>query len=165
VNGVDEETTADDPAARCSAARSSWRRVSVTSWRLGSPGAGGPATGTVESVRFFRQGLLDDLADPKMAALFLSLLPAVLPRGQASWAGFVLLGALCCALAFLWLTGYALLLDRARQLFGLQRVCGALDAISGGVLVGLGVGSPGGSGRAGRAGRRRSDGDDVDELF
>ncbi len=91
------------------------------------------------SVRSFRQGLLNDLANPKMAAFFLSLLPQFVPNGQASWAGFVLLGALFCALTFLWLTGYALLLDRARQFFGRQRVRRTLDAISGGVLVGFGV--------------------------
>jgi threonine/homoserine/homoserine lactone efflux protein len=89
--------------------------------------------------RALRQGLVSNLANPKMAAFFLSLLPQFVPAGQGSFAGSLALGALFCLMTFGWLTGYGLAVDRARRLFDRSRVRRALDALTGGLLVAFGV--------------------------
>lgn len=86
-----------------------------------------------------RQGLVSNLANPKMAAFFLSLLPQFVPAGEGSFAGFLLLGALFCVLTFGWLSGYSVAVHGARRLFDRSRVRRTLDALAGGVLVAFGV--------------------------
>lgn len=87
--------------------------------------------------RALRQGLVSNLANPKMAAFFLSLLPQFLPAG--GFAGFLALGALFCLLTFLWLAGYSVAVHGARRLFDRSRVRRALDALAGGLLLAFGV--------------------------
>ena len=89
--------------------------------------------------RALRQGLVSNLANPKMAAFFLSLLPQFVPAGEGSFAGFLLLGVLFCLLTFLWLGGYSVAVHGARRLFDRSRVRRTLDALAGGLLVAFGV--------------------------
>lgn len=89
--------------------------------------------------RALRQGMVSNLANPKMAAFFVSLLPQFVPVGQGSFAGNLALGALFCVMTFGWLTGYSLAVDRARRLFDRSRVRRALDSLTGGLLVAFGV--------------------------
>ena len=49
-------------------------------------------------------GILSNLANPKMVAFFLSLLPQFLPAGVPSLVGFLALGSLFCLLTFGWLS-------------------------------------------------------------
>ena len=60
---------------------------------------------------------MSNLANPKMVAFFLSLLPQFVPPGVPPVTAFVLLGLLFCLLTFGWLSLYAVALDRARALF------------------------------------------------
>jgi threonine/homoserine/homoserine lactone efflux protein len=94
----------------------------------------GPALGPG---RALRQGLVSNLANPKMAAFFLSLLPQFLPPG--GFAGFLGLGALFCLMTFLWLAGYSVAVHGARRLFDRSRVRRTLDALTGGLLLAFGV--------------------------
>ena len=83
----------------------------------------------------YRQGLLSNLGNPKIAVFFTSLLPQF-------GAGFVQLaafGMLFCGMGALWLTGYALVVARARGVMLRPRVRRALDAITGIALLGFGV--------------------------
>lgn len=89
--------------------------------------------------RALRQGLVSNLANPKMAAFFLSLLPQFGPAGQGSFAGNLALGSLFCLMTLGWLTGYSLAVDGARRLFDRSRVRRLLDALTGGLLVAFGV--------------------------
>jgi RhtB (resistance to homoserine/threonine) family protein len=89
--------------------------------------------------RALRQGLVNDLANPKMAAFFLSLLPQFVTKGTTEPLQLLGLGALFCLMTFLWLCCYALLIDRARRLLQRNRVRRAIDAVAGGVLVAFGV--------------------------
>ncbi|HWJ52283.1 MAG TPA: LysE family translocator, partial [Propionibacteriaceae bacterium] len=52
-----------------------------------------PVSAQLTPGRAFRQGLLSNLANPKMAAFFLSLLPQFVPAGPGSLAWSLLLGA------------------------------------------------------------------------
>lgn len=87
-----------------------------------------------------RQGLLSNLANPKMAAFFLSLLPQfVSPSAGSSFVPFALLGLLFCLMTFGWLSIYTLAIHRLGGFLQRSRVRRALEAVTGTVLVGLGV--------------------------
>ena len=85
----------------------------------------------------YRQGLATNLANPKIAVFFTSLLPQFAPDG--AFVQVLGLGLLFCAMGLVWLTGYALAVDRASGLLRRPLVRRALDAVTGVVLVALGL--------------------------
>lgn len=87
----------------------------------------------------FRQGLISNLANPKMVAFFVSLLPQFIPSGWSPFLGFLSLGAAFCLLTFLWLSLYAVALERARSILTRPVIRKTLDVVAGTVLVALGV--------------------------
>jgi threonine/homoserine/homoserine lactone efflux protein len=84
----------------------------------------------------FRQGLLSNLGNPKMAIFFTSLLPQF---GGASFTALLALGFLFCSMTFTWLTGYAFAVAKAGDLLRRSALRRALDAVVGVVLVALGL--------------------------
>jgi threonine/homoserine/homoserine lactone efflux protein len=80
----------------------------------------------------YRQGLVSDLGNPKMAAFFTSLLPQF---GTSFWS-MLALGLVFCALTWLWLVVYATAFARLRAS---RRVRRTIEAVTGTVLVALGV--------------------------
>jgi threonine/homoserine/homoserine lactone efflux protein len=84
----------------------------------------------------YRQGLVSNLGNPKMAIFFTSLLPQF---GGTSFAALLALGLLFCSMTFVWLTGYALVVAKAGDFLRRSAVRRALDAIVGLVLVALGL--------------------------
>jgi RhtB (resistance to homoserine/threonine) family protein len=90
------------------------------------------------SSRAFRQGVLSNLGNPKMAVFFPSLLPQFVdPQHFAVQA--LALGALFALMTVSWLTAYAAVVARAGDLLRRTGVRRALEAATGAVLVGLGV--------------------------
>jgi RhtB (resistance to homoserine/threonine) family protein len=87
----------------------------------------------------FRQGLLSNLANPKIAVFFTGLLPQFVSAREPILEPFLLLGGLFVLMTVVWLSGYALLAVRASALLGRPRVRATLDRVTGVVLVGLGV--------------------------
>jgi threonine/homoserine/homoserine lactone efflux protein len=83
------------------------------------------------------QGLLSNLGNAKMAVFFTSLLPQFAPHG--SFAELFALGAVFCALTLTWLSGYALAVSRASELLHRSGPWRAIEALTGAVLVALGV--------------------------
>lgn len=82
----------------------------------------------------YRQGVISNLGNPKMAVFFASLLP----QFGSSFPALLALGLLFCLLTFAWLTFYAAAVSRlARLLSGAVRR--ALDAVTGIVLLALGL--------------------------
>jgi threonine/homoserine/homoserine lactone efflux protein len=88
--------------------------------------------------RALRQGVLNNLGNPKMAVFFASLLPQFAPEGSGAFLALLALGLLFCSLTLAWLTLYALAVARARR-FLVGPVRRALDAITGIVLVAFGI--------------------------
>jgi threonine/homoserine/homoserine lactone efflux protein len=84
----------------------------------------------------FRQGLLSNLGNPKMAVFFTSLLPQF---GGASFVALLALGLVFAAMTLVWLSGYASVVERAGDVLRRGRVRRALDAVTGSVLVALGL--------------------------
>ena len=94
--------------------------------------------GRVRGTRGFRQGVLSNLGNPKMAVFFTSLLPQFAPGGTASFVGLFLFGLLFCALTLAWLSLFAFAVAKARRVLT-GRVRRVLDAITGVVLVAFGI--------------------------
>ena len=94
--------------------------------------------GWVRPGRGLRQGVVSNLANPKMAAFFPSLLPQF--TSAEGGAGPVLaLGLVFCLMTFAWLALYSVVVDRARVVLRRARVRRALDGLSGLVLIGFGT--------------------------
>jgi threonine/homoserine/homoserine lactone efflux protein len=85
--------------------------------------------------RAFRQGLLSNLGNPKMAVFFMSLLP----QFATSFSTGLALGLVFCAMTFVWLTGYAVAVAKAGHVLRRPRVRRALDRVTGAVLVAFGL--------------------------
>ncbi len=94
---------------------------------------------TLGSGHAFRQGLVSNLLNPKIAVLFSSLLPQFVGDASSPLAALLALGGLFNVLGIVWLTSYALAVSRGRAVLQRPRVRAALDAASGVVLVALGV--------------------------
>jgi threonine/homoserine/homoserine lactone efflux protein len=87
----------------------------------------------------FRQGLVSNALNPKIAVFFTSLLPQFVSHGSSALVDLLALGALFNVIGIVWLTAYAVAAARGRAVLQRPRVKAALDALSGIVLVGLGV--------------------------
>jgi threonine/homoserine/homoserine lactone efflux protein len=85
----------------------------------------------------FRQGALSNLGNPKMAVFFTSLLPQF-ARGGA-FLDLLALGLLFALLTVTWLTAYTLAVERASGVLRRPAIRRALDAVTGLVLVTLGL--------------------------
>ena len=87
----------------------------------------------------FRQGLISNLANPKIAVLFTGLLPQfVTPHGPVALK-LLVLGLIFNVMGFTWLTTYAFLAARGRGLLTRPRPRQLLDRFSGIALIGLGA--------------------------
>jgi threonine/homoserine/homoserine lactone efflux protein len=91
------------------------------------------------AARAFRQGLASDLANPKMAVFFTSLLPQFAPDRAGAFAILCGLGLVFCVLTFLWLTLYAIAAARAADFLGRPRIRRALEGVIGVVMIALGL--------------------------
>jgi threonine/homoserine/homoserine lactone efflux protein len=83
----------------------------------------------------FRQGALSNLGNPKMAVFFSSLLP----QFGSSFAELLALGLLFCCMTLTWLSAYAVVVARAGDVLRRPAVRRAIDAVTGAVLVVLGL--------------------------
>jgi threonine/homoserine/homoserine lactone efflux protein len=106
---------------------------------------GGDAKGNVVlphglgRIAAYRQGVLSNLGNPKMAVFFSSLLPQFISPGHASFGTLLMLGLVFNAMTLTWLTGYALLVRRVGDVLRRDRVRRSMEAVTGLVLVGLGL--------------------------
>jgi threonine/homoserine/homoserine lactone efflux protein len=86
----------------------------------------------------YRQGLLSNLSNPKMAVFFIALLPQF-TGPQPTFVGVVGFGLLFCSLTLAWLSAYAFAVAKAGDALRRARVRRLLDGLMGGVLVALGL--------------------------
>jgi RhtB (resistance to homoserine/threonine) family protein len=98
-----------------------------------------PTGSTFSALGGFRQGLLSDLANPKIAAFFTSVLPQFAGSGHSVLVPFLLMGGLFVLMTVLWLCAYALVAVRASELLRRRRVSAAIDRLSGAILIGFGI--------------------------
>jgi threonine/homoserine/homoserine lactone efflux protein len=113
----------------------------IGAWRGAVPVAvtGTQARRALAPVAAFRQGIINDLGNPKMAVFFASVLPQFAPVGQGMLSGLVALGLVFSVLTFVWLTAYAALVSAAGSLLARSGVRRTIEAVTGTVLVALGL--------------------------
>ena len=85
--------------------------------------------------RAFRQGLLSNLGNPKMAVFFTSLLP----QFGSSFASLLTLGLLFCSLTLAWLSVYSFAVARAGDLLRRPKIRRSLDALTGTLLAAIAI--------------------------
>ncbi len=93
----------------------------------------------LDRIAAYRQGVLSNLGNPKMAVFFSSLLPQFIAPGHASFATLLMLGIVFNAMTLTWLTGYALVVKRVGDVLRRDRVRRSMEAVTGLALVGLGL--------------------------
>ena len=87
----------------------------------------------------FRQGLVSDLGNPKMAVFFASVLPQFAEPGVGMFSALALLGFVFALLTFTWLAFYSVMLSALGALFQRPRIRRSFEGIMGAVLIGLGL--------------------------
>ena len=95
--------------------------------------------GSLPGRRAYRQGVISNLGNPKMAVFFTSLLPQFAPTGGGAFAVLLALGLVFCLLTLVWLSAYAVVVASVGDVLRRSSVHRALDAATGAVLVALGV--------------------------
>ncbi|WP_433204254.1 LysE family translocator [Nocardia sp. CA-107356] len=90
------------------------------------------------TVHAFRQGLLCNLLNPKVAVFFLALLPQFLPA-QPSTIDTLELGVVTTTVCLAWFTLLAVGVGALRHVLNRQRVRRAIDATMGTFMVALGI--------------------------
>ncbi len=86
----------------------------------------------------FRQGLISNLGNPKIAVFFTSFLPQFSTHG-ADFFTLLLLGLLFCALTLLWFTSYALVVAKVGDFLRRPAIRRAIDGLTGAVLFAFGL--------------------------
>jgi threonine/homoserine/homoserine lactone efflux protein len=94
---------------------------------------------TLPDRRAYRQGVISNLGNPKMAVFFTSLLPQFAPTGGGAFIVLLVLGLVFCSLTLVWLSVYAVVVARVGDVLRRSSVRRVLDAVTGAVLVVLGV--------------------------
>jgi threonine/homoserine/homoserine lactone efflux protein len=89
--------------------------------------------------RPFRQGLLTNLFNPKIALFYTTFLPQFIDPGDPVLLLSMAMASVHIALGIVWLSAYAWLLDRAVDAFRGSRIRRLLDSVTGAVLVALGI--------------------------
>ena len=100
--------------------------------------AQGPGRG-LTAAKAYRQGVISNLGNPKMAAFFTSLLSQFTPHEGPAFPTLFALGLAFSLMTLTWLTGYAFAVARARALLMRPRVRRLLDGLTGAALVALGL--------------------------
>lgn len=89
--------------------------------------------------RGFRQGFLSNLANPKVAVFFTSLLPQFISSREPILVPCSLLGGVFVLMTLAWLSGYALAAARASDMLTRSPIGATLERLAGILLIGLGV--------------------------
>jgi threonine/homoserine/homoserine lactone efflux protein len=94
-----------------------------------------PAAPALRSAAAYRQGLISNLGNAKVAVFFTSLLP----QFGATFPAMLALGLIFASITLVWLSCYAAAVDRLGGWLRRSAVRRALDAVTGTVLGALGV--------------------------
>jgi threonine/homoserine/homoserine lactone efflux protein len=83
----------------------------------------------------YRQGLVSNLGNPKMAIFF----PSLLPQFAHSFAALLTLGIVFASMTLAWLTAYAFAVAKAGDVLRRPKIRRLIDTVVGVVLVAFGV--------------------------
>lgn len=100
----------------------------------GTAGSAGPSRGTA-----FRQGLMSNLLNPKIALIFLTLIPQFVSPGEPPFATTAFLAGSFLVMAILWWRVFSLGVGALGRFMARDRVRVVVERVTGVVLVALGV--------------------------
>lgn len=89
--------------------------------------------------RDFSQGLLTNVLNPKVAIFYLTFLPQFIAPGEPVLRKSLLLASVHIAMGFVWLCAYASFLSAMGAVLQRETVKRRIEAVTGAVLLGLGV--------------------------
>jgi threonine/homoserine/homoserine lactone efflux protein len=89
------------------------------------------------TVAAFRQGVVSDLGNPKMAVFFASLLPQFV--SEPNFSSLLALGVVFAAMTFGWLCFYAAAIAKAGEFLRRPTIRRWIEGVTGGVLIALGL--------------------------
>nr|WP_269330531.1 LysE family translocator [Kineosporia babensis] len=87
----------------------------------------------------FRQGLLSNLLNPKIALIFLTLIPQFVSPGEAALPTTGTLAVAFLLLAVLWWRIFSLAVGNLGRVLSRERVRVTIERVTGGVLIALGL--------------------------
>jgi threonine/homoserine/homoserine lactone efflux protein len=102
-------------------------------------GAGAARGRTTDGRGGFVQGLISNLANPKVGIFFTSLLPQFVSPHSSALLQMLMLGGIFIAFNVFWMCSYALAAVRLAHVLSRPRVKAVIDRVSGLVLVGVGI--------------------------
>lgn len=111
-------------------------RPSVATATVAGPGS---AVRRLAPLAAFRQGLISDLGNPKMAVFFASLLPQFVPSGEATFWALLFLGVTFSLMTLAWLILYAVFVSRFGNFLRRPAVRRLIEGVTGVALLGLGL--------------------------
>jgi RhtB (resistance to homoserine/threonine) family protein len=113
--------------------------LGIQAWRHGrSAQAKETRPRPIDEAAAFRQGVVSNLLNPKIGLFFTAILPQFAPHDPPLF-DLLALGAVFNAMGVVWLTTYAILVAHGRTLLERPRVKAAMDRVTGGLLIGLGI--------------------------
>ncbi len=112
-------------------------RALLDAWRGGGPRA--PEHRFTRARSPFRQGLLSNVLNPKIALVFTTLIPQFVEPGDPAAARTFLLAGIFIAMGLAWLTSYALLVARVGDVLRRPAVRRAANAFVGTMLTVFGL--------------------------
>jgi len=89
--------------------------------------------------RAYREGLLTNILNPKVAVFYLAFLPQFIAPGDPVLVKSILLACIHFAFGVIWLSVVTLAINVLRNTLTRPRIRAYLEAVSGVVLIGLGV--------------------------
>ena len=113
--------------------------LGIEALRAAGPGCRAPPRRPIDGARGFRQGLTSNLANPKIAVLFTSLLPQFVAPGRAAARAVPRARRPLRRDDAAWLCAYAVAAARASGILQRPSVRRALDRLTGVVLIALGL--------------------------
>jgi RhtB (resistance to homoserine/threonine) family protein len=87
----------------------------------------------------FRQGLLSNVLNPKLAVFFLTLLPQFIDSHDSAATRSLLLAGIYSALCLVWLCTFTVAMSRMREALRSPRVTRVVERITGAVLIAVGL--------------------------
>jgi threonine/homoserine/homoserine lactone efflux protein len=111
----------------------------VHAWRAGYGSSEALPSRALPPRAAYRQGLLSDLGNPKIAVFFTSLLPQFAGGSRPSFFSMLSLGLIFVCMTLTWLVLYVSAVARAGDVLRRPRVRRTLDAAFGTVLIALGL--------------------------
>ncbi|WP_139490652.1 LysE family translocator [Brevibacillus dissolubilis] len=94
---------------------------------------------TDEQHHAFKQGLLSNVLNPKVAMFFLTFLPQFVEAGAGTTQQLIVMGAIYTILSVTWFLAYVSFINYLREWLMSPKVQSVMDRVTGVVLIGFGL--------------------------